>query len=133
MKDPLNHHHWLNYFNSLTLSIIGTLLMSDISSANPLCYMIDANGKQVNLSFLCPTAKVLSPTPTTTPSPTANPNPTTTNPPNTQPNTVAPQAVPSPQNNNTEVENKEVDRSKLPPIQRAIPLLQKQKTPEINN
>lgn len=130
MKNLPLQRHWLNYLNSITLSLISTVAITNISSANPLCYIIDANGKQVNLSFLCSTAKTSTPLPPkTTPSATITPVIPAT--PITPPaNAIAPQ---TPQPDTSSTEKPEVDKSKLPAIQRAIPLLQNQRTPQINN
>ncbi|MBL1210901.1 hypothetical protein [Geminocystis sp. GBBB08] len=129
MKHPINQHHWFNYLNPITLSIFTTLAISNSSSANPLCYMIDANGKKVNLSFLCPTAKVSAPTPANTQKPTTPTKAT----PITPPNPTAPETLTPPQSNNSNTQKQEVDKSQLPAIQRAIPLLQNQQTPQVNN
>lgn len=131
MKNPVNQHNWLNYLNPITLSILGTFAISDVASAKPLCYMIDANGRQVNLSFLCFTAKSSTlVTPNSIKSTTTTPTTPTTPPP---PNATAPETSPPPQGETNATEKPEVDRSKLPPVQRAIPLLQNQKTSQINN
>jgi hypothetical protein len=130
MKNFLKQRHWLNSLRSITLSVASIFLVTDISSASPLCYMIDANGKQINLSFLCSNAKTSTPLPPkTTPSATTTPtNPQT---PITPPaNAITP---PTPQPDTSSAKKPEVDKSKLPAIQRAIPLLQNQKTPQINN
>lgn len=128
MKHPVNQHNWLNYLNLITLSILGTFAISDVASAKPLCYIIDANGMQVNLSFLCSTAKSSTPVTTnSTKSTTINP---TTPPPA---NATTPQtSQPSQEETNT-TQKPEVDESKLSPAQRAIPLLKNQQTPQINN
>lgn len=128
MKHPVNQNNWLNYLNFITLSILGIFTINDVASAKPLCYIIDANGMQVNLSFLCSTAKSSTPVTTnSTKSTTTNP---TTPPP---PNDITPQTSQPPQNETNITPTTEVDRSKLSPVQRAIPLLQNQKTPQINN
>lgn len=128
MKHSVNQYNWFNYLNSIILSLLGMFFISDVASAQPLCYLIDVNGKQVNLSFLCSTAKSSSPvTPNNTkPNTTTQKTPTTPAP----TNVIAPETS---QNETNTTEKPEVDKSKLSPIQRAIPLLQNQKTPQINN
>ncbi|WP_373480339.1 hypothetical protein [Geminocystis sp.] len=133
MKSSLNFSHRFKYLNSLSLSILSVLTISDVSSANPLCYIIDVNGKQVNLSFLCTFSKSTSPTPPTTPIATPTQDKPSTNnlinPP--APSAITPTTTPSTDNVNPP--EKEVDKTKLPAAQRAIPLLQNQQTPSVNN
>lgn len=121
-------HHWLNYFNSFTLTIFSTLLITDIASANPLCYMVDANGKQVNFSNVCSIDKIGSLTPLNN-APQSTGNSSINNTTTLQQNTVTPRRNLSSQNNNTTTQNNQVDRSSLPATQRSIPLLQRQRTP----
>ncbi len=142
MKHTFNPHHWFNYLTPITLSIFSTICIGNSSLATPLCYLIDANGKRINLSFLCSTSKSVSPDPSTTATPTTTapnipPAIAPTNPP--APNETAPDETASPQTqlptqtNTDSTQKPEVDRSKLPPVERAIPLLQNQKTPQIDN
>ncbi len=139
---PLTSH--LNIF--VIFSILISTLNGNMVLAQPLCYLIDANGNRINLSGICgksPQATVIPqktpPTPEK-PSPDAksgNDKPTQEN----QANPENPQGNnPNSQNNTGESgntlntgEKEEIDTSNFPPAQRKIPLLQNQKKEQITD
>lgn len=121
--------------------------------AEPNCFMIDSNGNMMNLSSLCgssksnsgsPTSRITSPLPSEQNSPDNNNldqsseqksdpnNPDNPNNPNDPNSPTAKGDSNSNEANQADnnSEKKEVDRSELPPVQRAIPLINKQRNPE---
>jgi len=125
-----------------------TILSVNPAIAEPTCFMIDSNGNMMNLSSLCGSSKSNSGSPTSriTPSP-SNPLPDKLSPdnsdqsngekidPNNPNNSNSPTAKgDSNPNEANQADNskdkKEVDLSELPPVQRAIPLINKQRNPE---
>lgn len=127
-------------FSLLFLSSLFLLTITTKSiSARPLCYLIDANGNQINLSGICGQSKKTAiiqerqpPTPPASPQngqSNVNPNQTNTTPPENSANTG--NATPNSQNTADAQKEEEIDTSEFPPAQRKIPLLQNQRKEQI--
>jgi hypothetical protein len=80
------------YLLLTTLSIVPIVTFMEASHSSSPCYLIDANGNQVNLGFICNVIKPTSPPQVTTPPspPTATNNPPVSA---TTQNTTAPTPV----------------------------------------
>lgn len=133
MKQSFCFKNFLVIYISLITGVI-TIFSVNPAIAEPNCYMIDSNGNMMNLSSLCGSSKSNSRSPTSrlTPQP-SNPIPDALSPDN-DPNSPNAAKGDNNQNEASQADNtnekKEVDRSELPPVQRAIPLINKQRNPE---
>ena len=91
------------YLEISTLSIIAVLVTIDTVIARPICYFVDANGRRVNLSFVCPKPPNANKSPVQSqqdsPQPQNNQTSNTT--------TSAPEENNSPKTNNSETNQQE--------------------------
>lgn len=115
------------YLLLTTISIVPMITFIEPSQSFSLCYLIDANGNQVNLGFVCDVIKPTTPTnstATTPPPPTATNNPPVSP---TENNTATP--AQTPENVANPATKPEEEKPQLSPAQRTIPLLRNQNTP----
>ncbi|WP_330203290.1 hypothetical protein [Cyanobacterium sp. Dongsha4] len=131
--------HQSLFFLIFSSSLLLSTVTAKTISARPLCYLIDANGNQINLSDICgqskKTATIQEKQSSTLPTPSQN-SPSNINP--NQANTITPEnsantgnATPNSQNTTDAQKEEEIDTTEFPPAQRKIPLLQNQRKEQI--
>lgn len=112
-------------FWNFALTIIGVVVTSSIS-ASPACYMIDASGQKINLSPLCGTSRSSQ----TAPLP-AKPLPAEQNREQQESSDNQEDKSANPTiDSNSEPKQEEVNPADLPIIQKTIPLIRRQRSPE---
>ena len=112
----------ISYLEIITVTTLGVIISLEAVTAKPLCYLVDANGRILDLDYLCEKPQKI-PQPKMTPAKANNtdettPTSTVENPEETTNNQEPIQPEP------TKAEEK-IDTSKSAPAQRTIPLLEK--------
>ena len=125
--------YWLSktisYLEITILSAIAVIISVKTVMAKPLCYLVDANGRRVNLNYLCEKQKKIPQTTVQTEK-TPSPQPDLT--PETLPNSSIENQTEATDNNNqpsiqpeSTKEEEKIDSSKLAPAQKTVPLPEK--------
>ena len=126
--------YWLlkiiNYLEISTLATMAVIISLETVMAKPLCYLVDANGRRVDLNYLCATQKKISQPPVPAETPSAQPDFT----PETIPNASVENQPEATNNNNQQPiqpestqeektkEEEKIDPYKVDPDQKTIPL-----------
>ncbi|MGI0483235.1 hypothetical protein ACN4EE_20950 [Geminocystis sp. CENA526] len=118
------------YFLLIGVSIVTTISYVKSAQSSPLCYLIDANGNQINLSFICESNKPETSTNSTVTTP---PPPTATNNPPVSPNGGETETPPNATPANTPEAKTEPDKPQVSPARRLLPVLNNQTTPNTTN
>ena len=129
--------YWLlkiiNYLEITTLTTVAVIMSMETVMAKPLCYLVDANGRRVDLNYLCATQKKISQPPIQAETPPAQSDFTPETVPNSS-SSVENQTEATNNNNQQPIqpestgeekntgEEEIIDTSKVDPAQKTIPL-----------